>query len=326
MATALEQVMNTVPSRIGITDKSGNLQSQYQLPDYASNLGDLNSMLNGIQMDPSGMAAFRSRALDPGQSAWAKLAQQQLDNSNAQNMDDMSRQSSGALNQAMSSLATHGGASRASRERLATKGARDLLMGKQDASRQAINSQLSLNMADQQQKDDFLKALPGAEVQALQPALQKAGLWSSMATADSQGKMASNEFNVNNLLKNVGSQNDYNMDLYKEKMKAYGVDRTADAQEHSGSWICTEVDKLDPLSAEDWEALRKLKVYGLEKVPERATWYLKGADGLLSEMKAEGFDFNQLRPFVLEIVALVKEGKMDEAVKLYDDTVKALEF
>jgi hypothetical protein len=335
MATAFDKVTEMLPNRESIRGSTGGVIDKYKLKQqgdvgFQSNMGGLEGLLSNINLDPSSLQALKAKGMATGPSAWASLQKQQQGLEEANAMDAAGRQSNTALATGMSALASHGGATRASRERLATKTSRDLLMNRQAAGRQGISDRLGIDIADEGQKTDILKMLPGAEVQALQPALQKAGLWSTMANTDSARQLQTdlanrdyttnvNQFNLTNLMKDMQGKNDYNMEAYKQKIAAYGSDRTADAQANSGgiSWICTEVDFQSELSSEQWASLKKLKRYAIQHATDRAAFYLNGAGGLLRDMKQTGFDFASLRPFVLEIVRLVDAGEMDAAVEAY---------
>lgn len=332
----------TMPGFESLRDGSGRLQSQFTLeaaPDvgFTSNLSSLEKLLSGINLNTQGLEALRGRALATGQSPWASmmLEKQGLEEAGARDRAAMS--GNVGIAQAMSSLATRGGASRGARERIATKGAQSTMQARNAVARQGQLDRLGIMATDENQKLDLLKMLPGAEVQALQPGLQKASMWTNLADSEAgrrqQLDLSNRDYktnvaktNLQTLISDRDKKMDYEMAKFKELMAGYGAERTAQAQEESGgiSWLCTEVHRCEPLTVDDWKALRKLRRHAWKTRREETKDYLDGADGLLAAMKDCKFDFSGFRPFVLGLVQLVKSGKLDAAVEAYSRLVEIL--
>lgn len=225
---------NQMPGFNGITGDNGQLLSQYLLNNPASNIDELMKQLNGINLNTEGLEALRSRATGQGPSDWAKLMLQGQDVQYGADKDALQKKLGSGQASAFSQLAARGGASRGSRERLATKGMQGGLMANQDLSRQKELNRLSTLTTDEGQKLDLLKALPGAEVASLQPALQKTNMWATLANSEANRKVDVDKQNINSLLSNNTNQNSYNMNKYQSLMQGMAADRQATATENSG--------------------------------------------------------------------------------------------
>jgi hypothetical protein len=107
-------------------------------------------------LDMRGMEALRGEALrDPNQmSRWGQLALSQQQNQGANQM-------AGSLSQARNQLAMQGGLRSGARERLASQGMRQQMLGNQGALSQ-------IQMADEQNRQKALAGLPGQEIQTAQ--------------------------------------------------------------------------------------------------------------------------------------------------------------
>lgn len=233
-----------------LTDKDGNLLDRFKLKGEAdvnvgSNLNDLIARLNGINLNKDGLEAIRKRALSPGQSQWADLMMQKQGIEEGAAMDAASRSGTAATNKAFSDLAVRGGLSKGARERIATKGNNALAMAKADARRQGMLDRFGIGTTDEAQKLDLLKGLPGMEVQALQPEMNKTSMWADLADSETNRKMNLdlsnrnyrtdiNKNNLDSLIKDVGGRNTYEQGKYAERMKAWAANKQAQATAAAG--------------------------------------------------------------------------------------------
>lgn len=210
-----------MPEYGSIRNADGTLQDPFKL-GFTSNMPELQQQLAGINLDTRGLDALRTEGLRPAgtPSAWAQMML-------SKQMGDAAAQNQAGVSSAMSALASRGGVSRGARERIASKGARDLMMSRQKAG-------MDVGLADEGNRLDILKMLPGAEVAALQPALAKTNIWASMANTEAARQQDASKFNIANAAADLKGKNDYALAKYQETMKAYGADRTAQAQENAG--------------------------------------------------------------------------------------------
>lgn len=228
----------------------GTLLEQYRVnarPDvgFNSNMGELNSRLGAIQLDKRGLEALRERGLSTGDSAWAKL---QLEKQAMEEQDAAGRAARtgrASTSSAMSDLARRGGLSGGARERLAESGARDMALAQQDNTRAGMMARLGIRSDDEDKRLDVLKQLPGMEVQALQPELQKTSMWGNLADSEASRRQnldVSNrayqtevdKINIQNTLGAKSNEDAMRLAKYQEDMKAYSADQAAKAQAQSG--------------------------------------------------------------------------------------------
>lgn len=230
-----------LPGYQSILDPSGNIKAPYSIDASSifggSNIDQLMQQLNGINYNTTGIDTLRSKATDPGTSAWGQmmLQKQGLDQQNA--MDAAAKAGNVGLSKAYSGLASHGGLSAGAAQQLARKGMRDTAASRMSVGRQGMTDRLGILTQDETQKNDLLKGLPAAEAAALAPALQKTNMWASMADSEAGRQQSANQTavtaNQTAALKDKGASDDWIMQQYQEQMKAWAADRTAQAQENS---------------------------------------------------------------------------------------------
>lgn len=231
-------------------DESGNLLSNFQIKKagnvgFSSSLSDLDKRLSGIQLDKRGLEALRERGLSTGDSSWAKLMLEKQAMEEQDQLGKAVRENASSRAGAIGSLARSGGASSGARERLAAGGARDLDMARQDVGRSGMMARLGIRSDDENKRLDVLKMLPGAEVQSLQPELQKTSMWGQLA--DSENARRQNldianraystevdKLNIGNTLGVKQNEDAARLKKYEEDMKAYAADQSAKAQAASG--------------------------------------------------------------------------------------------
>ncbi len=247
----MEQMKEYMPEYQSLRNASdGSLGSMWTLqgrPDigFDSNISQLDNRLGGINLDKTALNELQKRALDPNQSAWAQMMLGKEDLAKSGLVDTNARQGKAGLSSAFSALASRGGLSAGARERIAKKNSLDVLLGRQGIEAGSAANKLNIGIEDERNKTDILKALPGMQVQALEPELRKTGLWANLAENEAGRKqnlnLANREYatgvdkaNLSTKLGDWQSKRDFDMQKYSEMMKAYSADRAGRAQEQSG--------------------------------------------------------------------------------------------
>lgn len=237
----------TQPAYQGFTGADGMIDPRFKMtarPDIAfnSNLGGLESRLDGNQLDMSGVNELKNRATATGPSSWAQLMLQNqgLDQANA--TDELGRQQNAGMASAYSGLATRGGMSAGARERIASKSMLSGLMGKQQLMRAGEQARTGINIQDQANQLDLLKQLPGAQLNAANFGLAKTNTWAGMAgneNALQQAlKLANRNYatdveskNIDTLKTDVQGRNSYAQDKWKTDADAWKAMMQAGAQQ-----------------------------------------------------------------------------------------------
>jgi hypothetical protein len=189
--------------------KTGLLQSQYQ-------------MTSG-ELDPSkmeGYQAYKKNALRTGPSDWATLMLKQQEQKRVGNMEKAAAQSSSSTANARAGLSMRGGMSAGSRERIALQGSRDLLAARQGVGRDTNIANIGIQTQDEQDKQGFLKGLPGMEAD-----IEKYNIGNRNKT---------NEFNIMRALEEKRAKDAQDLTVYQEQLKKWGSERQAVATERSG--------------------------------------------------------------------------------------------
>jgi len=195
-------------------------------PEYSSMLG-ADGLLrtpyqlqaqNPVTLNTQGLNAIRSQAMRSGPSAWANMAtqKQRLEESNALDQAAKMGQTQGL--QAFNNLAMRGGASASARERLMGQASKDAMFARQNVLNQGMNARMGIGLQDETQRMDLLKNLPGMEIQALEPQFR-----------NQQMDIDRNKFNIGLALNDVNQKNQYDLEKYREQMRAAAAGRTADA-------------------------------------------------------------------------------------------------
>lgn len=246
----------TEPQRPGMVNYTTALGANNQLGDaykvnaaqtnpLQSNTGELDKRLSGINLDKTGLNEIQNRALDKGPSAWAQMASQQQNQQSEQQKSQAQGQGAGAQADARAGLAMRGGLQSGARERLAMGGANNQMNNMQSINAQNAQAQGNIGLQDQENKNSMLMQLPGMQLASLQPEMQKAGAWQSMAQNEqgltNQNNLANmgaqnqaNQFNMQNTLGAIGQKNDQAQNQYNEQMKSWAAEQQARATEKSG--------------------------------------------------------------------------------------------
>ena len=231
----------------GIVDPAtGQLYSQYQLSaqpnvSYNSNLNQYQQMLNGNNLDTSGIDAMKAYATGTGDSPWATLQRQLQQSQQAQAQNQLTQQLSGQAAGARSALAASGGATAASRAMLARSAELGGLTANQNLAQAGQQAQLGIGTQDEQNRLQMLSQLPSAELGAAQFGLSKTNDWGNMANATSNAQMQADlsnrqyqtgvqQSNINNLIQNQMGQNAYNQNQWQGLMDQWKAAMQAGAQ------------------------------------------------------------------------------------------------
>lgn len=264
-----------------VRDQFGNLKSQYKLKvdqlhnkevgpfadvTQTSSLPGLTNRLDGINLNTQGLQEIRNRATTQGTSTWGNLMlqQQQQEQSNA--ADSAASSSAGAAANSRSQLAMRGGLSGGAGERMSRFASRDAARAQQQVANQGITDRLGIRTKDEEQRLGLLTQLPGMEVNALQPELQKADMWSKVAQSDNDqaaklglanrdfefnrqkyntdNSLNTDKFNIGNAMDagkyNIGNdfaenkqKTDFDLKRYEEQMKAWAAEKQAEATRNS---------------------------------------------------------------------------------------------
>ena len=252
-AAAAQQASNPRPGAASYTSALGadnQLSDAYKLKaaqvgPLASNVGQLDQRLSGIQLDKTGLNEIQNRALTKGPSAWATMAGQQADVNTAQQKSQAGAAGAGAQADARAGLAMRGGLSGGARERLAMGGANNQMNNMQSINAQNASAKGNIGLQDEQQKQSMLMQLPGMQLASLQPEMQKAGAWQSMAQQEQGLTNQNNQYNtgaqnqaaqtnMQNTLGAISQKNDQAQNQYNEQMKSWASEQQARATEKSG--------------------------------------------------------------------------------------------
>jgi len=224
------------PTWQSLLDQSGQLKAPFRLDAPQSNIAELDSRLAGINLDTRALNALRAEGLrDPGsESPWARMAREAQGIEEQSLLDRIARSGAAATASGFSNLARRGGVSQGARERIASMGALNQLRGQQEVAGQGAAARAKINMTDEENRLNTLRALPGMELASLEPALRKTNMWAQLADQEAGRKFDAAKFNTANTIGERDKRNEFEMGRYSELMKAWGADRTARAQENSG--------------------------------------------------------------------------------------------
>jgi hypothetical protein len=192
-------------------------------PSTMASLPGTEDRLNTINPNRKGLEKFREEATRSRPSVWARLSKEKNFSEEAGARDRNRAVGRNAVAQAESDLAMRGGLSSGARERIARKGATDVLAMDQDVSRQANTNEMQIDINDEQNRISQLSMLPGMENQAYQLDLSEFDRWNAAKNAD-----------IQRLADENARRNAFNMKLYETEMEKYAADRQAHATENSG--------------------------------------------------------------------------------------------
>ena len=217
-------------------DKKGKLAKQYRLDEKSAQL-DLKKLptldIKNLQPDKTAYNAIKDRAMTKGPSAWAAMQNEKLNLEKENLLGDVSRNAMADQATAESSLAMRGGLSSGSRERVAKAGLNAANMGRQNVFRQDAANRLGLGIADENQKLDLLKTVPGMD-------MALAGYNADLNRFNSGMTMDANKFNkgvdldvqrYNSMggLQGLQGENTYNQYKYGQDMMGWAAEKTGQA-------------------------------------------------------------------------------------------------
>jgi hypothetical protein len=156
---------------LALESQADNLKSQRQAwnpnTDYLSGMPTApTDVMNGVNLDRSGLNAFAGEAMRTGPSAWSKLATQQQDQSQADALQRGTAQTAATTQGAQDQMAMQGGLTSGAAERVAQSGARNMLDMGQDIARQGDQNRLQVSINDEQNRISQLGQLPGMQLAA----------------------------------------------------------------------------------------------------------------------------------------------------------------
>ncbi len=291
----------------GMFDKSGNL-----LPEYSK----FGTEMDSAKYDSTALDFLTGLATGSEQTPWAKVAMD-LNRANTSNqLGQADVLGNTAMSTARSSLAQQGGLRQGAALNIANQGGKNLMAGKQGVLNQSNLNELGILGEDAKNKMSMLDQAVSGAGQKATIGQNAANIWGNMLAGQNAG------------------ENAYNQGIYNENMKAWAADKQARAEaetaRHSGglfggggflglgSWICTEVAKVEPLPPEVTEQLSLLAEDAHDVAPGRMKFYLKGAGGLLGKMTSAGYDFSKERDFVLGVAALHKTNPQAAVEKYWE--------
>lgn len=176
-----------------------------------------------IKLNTQGLDQIRSRATSTGPSAWANLMNERQGIEDTQARSGLSQNAASAQAQARASLASRRGLGGGSAERLARSGSRDLMAARQGAAQTSAGNRMNTALQDEQMRMDLLKSLPQMELASLDPQFK------NKAT-----RLQTQQYNIDQALKDKYAEDQYNMMKYQEDMKTYAAAQQANAIGASG--------------------------------------------------------------------------------------------
>lgn len=179
-------------------------------PQYESLRGPDGQLRADFKYDPTKSAAFlklQEQAMSaPGESPWAKMQFEKQALEEQGLMDQTAASQAQALAQAQGQLMRQGGLSSGARTRLASQGAKDMMLAQQQARRAGMMDRLGIGEQDIGRQQDLLGRVSSTELEG-------------------QGQ------NLQSMLGDVKGKQAFDMERYGQQMAAYGAEQTARGQE-----------------------------------------------------------------------------------------------
>ena len=189
-------------------DNAGNLDDRYKL-DYGA----------PITADRAGVDELKNIALSEGPSMWAQLMNQRADQQAQDAMSQINAQNQANQTAGLDRLASTGGVSNASRERMATAGNNQAMKNQLVAQNAARLAKQDIGIQDEQMRRQALGQLNQAEL-----------AFAGDRRADRQAGINVQDQNINRALAGIGEKNKYQTDMWKTMMGDLGARKTAAAQ------------------------------------------------------------------------------------------------
>jgi len=216
-----------------IDPTTGLLMDQYNLK--AENLlEDTQNDLSKINLNTDALKELRKRGLSTGNSEWANLMLQKAELDQKSQREGMVKSQATAGAQARSALASRGGLRGGAAERIARGGMLQGQQMNQQLGMQAAQNRLGIMTEDEKQRVGILQALPGMEVQALQPEFEKAKMTGQARQADIQNRSNTSQFNILQALADKKQRDAAAMAEYQSAMSGWAANKQADATMDAG--------------------------------------------------------------------------------------------
>ncbi len=347
------------PEYSGYTNPDGTLKSQYVLGKHTVD-GDYGLDANGygisafdeVKTDPTALNRIKEQAFNDGPSAWAQMLNMQQGRSQQDAYDTVANQGAGANAQAQAQLSRLGGLSGGAMERLATNTQKNNAFNQNAVLRQGMTDRGNIGIADQKQKSEYLKSIPGLELGVANLKMQNnaaatdvnkfnslnqidlskynKNMASDLAKYNNTVAAQTDQYNIGNQLKEVEGKNAFGQGVYSDQMKAWAAEQqanaTANAAKDDGSWLCTEADKMLHFEEIQKKLLSNFMRQALKIDRETTRFYLTRCQPLIEKMKENGANWARNSHFVMEVIELNDMGKVREAFDLYCDyTINCIE-
>lgn len=157
--------------------------------------------------------AMKDRAMTEGDSKWAALQREKQEQMRGTQMDQANAQAQGNVANAQQAIAMRGGIGGGASERMAMGANRNLMDRQQGVQSDFNKANLDISIQDDQQKTNMLSNVGRAEQMI-------------------------NDSNVGALRDDYMRQNDIMSKFYEADQKAYGAEKTAEAQRKAGRGSC----------------------------------------------------------------------------------------
>lgn len=348
------------PGYEGYTNPDGTLKDPFKLGPHQVS-GDFSIDASGyvipkfddVTMDPQALNQIKEQAFNQGPSAWAQMLNMQQGRNQQDAYDTVANQGAGQNAQAQASLSRLGGLSSGAMERLATSTQKNNAFGQNAVLRQGMGDRSNIGIADQANKSSMLMAIPGFQQNEANLKLQNNAAMTDInkfntlnqidlskynkSTAADLAKYnntvaaQSDQFNVQNQIKDIEGKNAFGQGVYSDQMKAWAAQQQADAttaqaNNSGGSWLCTEASKTRIFDKSDMEALALLSREFLRIDPQTAKAYFLNCSPLIEKMRARGANWGKNAQFISSIIALAHEGNFKKAFDAYADyTIACIE-
>ncbi len=312
------------PEYLGSTDANGQLQDKYKLGTYKVNSFDQ------VNADPTGLNKIKEQAYNQGPSAWAQLMNQQQSTNQGTAMDASAKQNSGANAMAMSGLASRGGLSGGSAERLAMNSQKNNAFNQNSILRQGLTDKQNIGLQDQTQKASLLKSIPGMDMDVANLKMQNNAFQNNINQYNTSMQEKSDQYNSTAAMTDQQNKNSFNQNTYDQQMKDYAAGKQSDADkyaaDHQSSWLCTEANKTMHFYGPQKKALADFLRSSLKLDRETVRFYLTRCQTLVERMKEKQANWVANAVFVLQIIDLTQKGKLEEAYDYYcDHTIRMID-
>lgn len=294
-------------------------QPDYQ-PGYTNDMSPMSMVdarLSGINLNTKGLEQYRREALRQTPSKWANLSEQKQFVEEMDARERAKREAASARAGAEANLAMRGGLSSGARERVQAEGMKNMLGMSQDVGRQGTINRMGIGIQDESNRIQQLGALPGMEVQALQPLLQKESMWQQAKDRDTQRIIDENN-----------RRQQYNLSQQQEYNRAVANQQQANATRQSGggsSYLCRELMFQGLMSKKESVILTKVCIYGTINYSHGAAWYLKEAPRIVELLYNHKTNWKDLhKEFVTDVIECYRKVGIDAATRMYIERIGEL--